>query len=284
MRWLAAALALGAVAMVAGCRDEPDSHRGDSYVALGDSYTSGAGLPRNDPASAFCQRSALNYPHLVAKALDARLTDVSCGGAGTMHATTPQSMGDGTFAPPQLDALGRSTDLVTVGLGYNDFNWYFDLLYGCSSAAPTDPTGHPCQNLRASGEDPEVTTTKIGDQVEATLEAVHDKAPSADVLLVGYPQLVPEKGTCPQLALAKGDYPYVRKMLELLDDNLRRAAEDGDATYVDVYSASKGHDICAGHAAWVNGINAQPGVAAPYHPFARGQRAVADLVLDALRN
>jgi lysophospholipase L1-like esterase len=284
MRWLAAVLALAAVATVAGCRDDSESHRGDTYVALGDSYTSGAGLPRNDPTSKFCQRSAVNYPHLVAKALQAKLTDVSCGGAGTMHATTPQSMGDRTFAPPQLDALSRSTDIVTVGLGYNDFNWYFLLLYGCSSAAPSDPTGHPCKNLRNGGEDHEDTTRKIGDQVQVTLEAVHDKSPFADVLLVGYPQLVPDTGTCPQLALAKGDYPYVRRTLELLDDNLRRAADDADATYVDVYSASKGHDICAGDDAWVNGIDAQPGVAASYHPFARGQRALAELVLDALRD
>jgi lysophospholipase L1-like esterase len=283
MRW--AVLVLAAVTVLAGCKDdEAGSHRGDSYVALGDSYTSGAGMARNDPTSSFCQRSAVNYPHLVAKALGAKLTDVSCGGAGTQHATTPQSMGDGTFAPPQLGALSRSTVIVTVGLGYNDFNWYFDLLYGCTSAAPSDPTGHPCKNLRAGGEDPEVTTRRIGDQVEATLEAVHDKAPFADVLLVGYPQLVPEKGTCPELALATGDYPYVRDMLELLDENLRRAADDADATYVDVYSASKGHDICAGRDAWVNGIDAQLGVAASYHPVARGQRAVAELVLDALRD
>jgi hypothetical protein len=180
--------------------------------------------------------------------------------------------------------VSRSTDIVTVGLGYNDFNWYGDLLFGCSSAAPSDPTGHPCEDLRAGREDPEVTTGKIGAQVEAVLEAVHDKAPHADVLLVGYPQPVPDQGTCPELLLATGDYPYVHEMLELLDDALRRAAEDAGATFVDVYSASKGHDICAGRDAWVEGSEAQPGVAAAYHPFARGQRAVAELVLDALRD
>ncbi len=276
-------MVLAMLATTAGCGNDAGAHDGDSYVALGDSYTSGAGLPKTQSNSPACQRSKLSYPHLVAKQLHAKLVDVSCGGAATAHATDPLILGDGTNVPPQLNAVTRSTDLVTVGLGYNDFGWYFDLLYGCSSAAPSNPTGHPCRDLRAGGEDPRTTTAKIGDQVRTILEAVHERAPSADVLLVGYPQLVPDSGTCPELPLAEGDYPYVHEMLELLDENLRRAAEDADATFVDVYGASDGHDICAGDEAWVSGIVAQAGVAAPYHPFERGQRAVADLVVEALR-
>ncbi len=282
MRWAASAVVLAIIVTTTACDDDADAHEGDSYVALGDSYTSGAGLPKTQPSSLFCQRSTLNYPHLVAKELHADLVDVSCGGAATEQATIPQDVGNGTTAPPQLDAVTRSSDIVTIGFGYNDFNVYFDLLFGCSSAAPGDPSGHPCQDLRAGGDDPRTITAKIGDHVQATLEAVHEQAPSAEVLLVGYPQLVPDSGTCPELPLAEGDYPYVHEMLELLDEALRRAAENADATFVDVYGASDGHDVCAGDEAWVNGIVAQPGVAAPYHPFERGQRAVADLVVEAL--
>ncbi len=56
------------------------------YVALGDSYASGPGIPaqRADPIG--CQRSTHNYPALLAQALGIRdYTDVSCGGARRRH-------------------------------------------------------------------------------------------------------------------------------------------------------------------------------------------------------
>ena len=169
---------------------------------------------------------------------------------------------------------------MTVELGYNDQAWFAGLFSGCVAMAQADPGGHPCQNFPPVGSpDPETTVQVIGKQVLTTLESVQKKAPDARVLLVGYPQLVPASGTCPELPLAAGDYPYVRSMMELLDDELREAADAADVTYVDVLGASDGHDICAGDEAWVNGGTTVPGVATGYHPFERGQRAVADLIL-----
>jgi hypothetical protein len=54
------------------------------YVALGDSYASGPGIPeqRADPVG--CQRSTHNHPALLADAVRIRdYTDVNCGGART---------------------------------------------------------------------------------------------------------------------------------------------------------------------------------------------------------
>ena len=271
---------MAAVLTLGGCASGGEASPVRSYVALGDSFTSGAGLPGE--ASAVCQRSRLAYPALVARTLGARLKDASCGGAATIHATTTQQIA-AVPVPPQLDAVTRSTDLVTVSLGYNDQNWFAGHLFGCTALTPADPGGHPCQDSPAVGRpDPEATAEVIGKQVLATLETVTKKAPDARVLLVGYPQPVPASGTCPELPLATGDYAYVRSMMQLLDDELRRAADSADVTFVDVLGASEGHDICAGDQAWVNGSTALPGVAAEYHPFERGQRAVADLVLAAL--
>ncbi len=63
----------------------------EHYVALGDSYASGPGIPeqRADPIG--CQRSTHNYPALLAQALGIRdYTDISCGGAKTDDMTAPQ--------------------------------------------------------------------------------------------------------------------------------------------------------------------------------------------------
>ena len=124
---LVAAL-LFAVPCLAGCHQGQAARGNDErYVALGDSYTSGAGLPGTRPGAAGCGQSALAYPTLVAKALDVRLTDVSCGGATTE---------DGTEL--QLDAVTRGTDLVTVGLGGNDFAWFLGAMFGCTTIAASD--------------------------------------------------------------------------------------------------------------------------------------------------
>ena len=50
------------------------------YVALGDSYSAASGvLPPDPAASPGCMRSILNYPHDIATATGAQLTDVTCG-------------------------------------------------------------------------------------------------------------------------------------------------------------------------------------------------------------
>lgn len=80
------------------------------YVALGDSYASGPGIPeqRADPIG--CQRSTHNYPALLAQALGIRdYTDVSCGGARTDDMTAPQPVRLGPN-PAQFDALRPDTD------------------------------------------------------------------------------------------------------------------------------------------------------------------------------
>lgn len=280
--WVAAA-----VVVLAGCgSDTSGSGSGDvdpglRYVALGDSYSSGGGIGETDPDSGDCQRSELSYPSLVADELGADLTDVACSAAGTASAYDPQPLPSGGSAPPQLDAVTRRAELVTVGLGYNDSAFFLHLVFGCAQMGPSDPAGDPCR-AATGGSDLGAATAKIGESVRALLEAIHRRAPDAQVLLVGYPQLVPGTGTCPDLPLAAGDYAFVRDGLHSLDDALRQAAADADATFVDVWTASEGHDICAGEDAWVNGSTNRPGVAALYHPFAAGQRGVAELVLDAL--
>ncbi len=281
MRWVGAVLVIALVA--AGCDGGTATREVDHYVALGDSFTSGAGLPLTRRDGFSCGQSSLNYPHLVAEAIEAKLVDVSCGGATTENGAQPQPLG-GESWPPQLNAITKDTDLVTVSLGGNDLAWYLTLMYSCTSAAAEDPTGNPCEKQGTSPEsDLTVLPPQIGARLEALLTEAHRRAPAARVLLVGYPQLVPADGTCRELPLASGDYPFVRAQWEAMDAAMREAAAAAGATYVAVLGPSEGHDICAGADAWVNGFEARPGVAASYHPLASGQAAVAELVEEALQ-
>lgn len=253
----------------------------DEYVALGDSYTAAPLVPPTDTSS-ICLRSGVNYPALVAEAMPGTaLTDVSCSGATTANTVRPQA-GIGGSVPPQFDALTAGTDLVTIGLGGNDESLFANLLGRCTQLAADDPTGSPCEDAAAGGVDFELLQSTIRDNLAEVVRGVRERSPEARVLVIGYPQLVPESGTCDLLPLAAGDYPFARAINEGLNQAARDAAEATDAEYVDVWGPTEGHDICADDP-WINGRITSARTALAYHPLAVEQEAVAELVLETIR-
>lgn len=261
----------------------PTSPPFQRYVALGDSYSAGPLIPTTDLAAG-CARSDHNYPSLVARALRVRtFVDVTCSGARTADLAASQpGFGDATI-PPQLHALDRRTDLVTLGIGGNDLDLFGTVIATCTRLRASDPTGSPCaRQLAAQGPNLQAATATIADHVTTALRAVHRRAPKATVVLVGYPRLAPDRGTCPALPLAVGDYAEGRQIAVSLDRALRRAAHRTGTRYVDMYTASRGHDICSTRP-WVNGKETLRDKALAYHPLAAGMRADAARVLAALR-
>jgi lysophospholipase L1-like esterase len=251
---------------------------------MGDSYSSGPLIPTTDLAGG-CARSDHNYPSLLAAELHVEdFVDVTCSGATTADLAGVQHPFADSSIPPQLDALNKRTDLVTLGIGGNDFNLFATLIYTCSRQRAADPTGAPCaRRLSTTGPDIEADTRTISDRVTAALRTITQRAPDATVVLVGYLRLAPDSGTCPALPLADGDYATGRRFSEALDGALSRAAKRAQVTYVDMYTASRGHDICSSHP-WVNGRTTQRDKALAYHPFAAGMQADADQILAALPN
>ena len=255
------------------------------YVALGDSYTSGPFIPvqRLDPLG--CGRSTANYPSVVSNSLHVgEFTDVSCAGADTTNMTRPQSVPFNGTNQPQLGALRIDTDLVTLGIGGNDYGVFGSLTSTCPGLRASDPTGNPCeQHFNGS-----VTSAidNIGPRVEAVLAAIHERSPNARVLVIGYPRIVPDRGYCADvLPFADGDYAWLNSVEEKLNLTLSDAADaDGKAEYVDTFGPSRGHDACArGGSAWINGKNENIFEAAAYHPLKAGMAGVAAVVLKHLR-
>jgi lysophospholipase L1-like esterase len=261
----------------------PDAtSRYPTYVALGDSYTAAPLVPDTDTSNG-CLRSSNNYPSLVAAAMPGtQLYDVSCSGADTSSMTGVQRTGD-QDQPPQLDALTKDTDLVTLGVGGNDFDLFGTLVGVCPQLRDSDPTGNPCERQLGSSGSDQLTQElpQIRAHVAAVVAGIRERSPHAKVVVVGYPQILPPSGTCPSLlALATGDYAYARR----INLGLAHAVEQGAARadgYVDVFRASAGHDLCSDDP-WINGMNTDVRRALAFHPFAAEQRAVADLLLDQL--
>jgi lysophospholipase L1-like esterase len=212
------------------------------YVALGDSYSAASGVvPPDLTAPVLCLRSSRNYPHVIASATAAELTDVSCGAAETQHFTTAQYPG----IPPQLNAVTADTDLITMTIGGNDSGVFIGALLKCGLAGiSTGGQGSPCKNQYGSSFEDTIRTTTYPSLVSA-LEATRAKAPGAEVAILGYPWILPQSGGCfDKMPVATGDVPYLRSMQATLNDAIRRAAAETGATYVNLNAASEGHDAC----------------------------------------
>lgn len=231
--------------------------RAASYVALGDSFTSGPGIGEQQDGAGFCQRSDSNWPSLLATTKDLELDDVSCVGATT--ADLASTVGSGV-----VDAATR---LVTIGTGGNDSGLFSSLITSCAGG------GDACRPF-VDDRLPRILEQTTRD-IAALLTTVRETAPDATIVLVGYPRIV---GSDACAALGIPDVELLASAEDALDRSLAAAAEQAGEEYVSVREASRGHDACAGPQAWTNGRTAAAGDGISFHPTARGMEAVADLV------
>ncbi|WP_209305255.1 SGNH/GDSL hydrolase family protein [Blastococcus sp. CT_GayMR20] len=212
------------------------------YVALGDSYSAASGVLPPDPTAApQCLRSTGNYPHLIAAATGAQLTDVTCGGADTGDYFEPQYDG----VAPQLEAVGPDAELITMTIGGNDSGVFINSLLQCGQAGvSTLGQGSPCKDRYGSSFEDTVRGTTYPSLVKA-LQAVRAAAPDAEVAILGYPWILPRTGGCfDRMPVAEGDVPYLRGIQTTLNDAVKRAAAATGVTYVNMNKVSEGHDAC----------------------------------------
>jgi lysophospholipase L1-like esterase len=253
-------------------------------VALGDSYTAGALLPVELTARPLgCLRSTKAYPVLVAAALGASLTDAACASAGIQDMTGAQRTDLGTN-PPQLNALAADDSAVLLTLGGDDLG-FLNVLDKCMELSFTDPWGSPCQAYYTRGGTDRLAAAVRAEapKMAAVLADIAVRAPQARIVVVGYPDLFPLSGGCwPAVPITDGDIAYLRGIELQLNAMLAADAKAADATFVDTFTPTIGHDFCQPESVRdVEGL--LPGsLALPFHPNARGQAAIAAAVLAAL--
>ena len=254
-------------------------------VALGDSYTAGALLPLNPlGGAAGCLRSTRAYPVLVAQALHVPLTDVACTSAGVKDMTAPQQTYLGTN-PAQLSALAPDDRTVLLTLGGDDMG-FLNVLKECVELSFTHPSGSPCEAHYTQGGTDQLAASVTTEEpkIAQVLTAIAARAPKARIVVVGYPDMFPQSGGCwPAVPIANGDIAYLRGVEVKINAMLAADAEAAGDTFVNTYTPTTGHDFCAQESDRdVEGV--LPGsLALPFHPNARGQQAMADAVLAALK-
>jgi lysophospholipase L1-like esterase len=258
------------------------------YVALGDSYTSGPLVLPHDQTFVpqDCGQSTRNYPHLVAALLNADVfRDVSCGSATIDDFYTPQTgLPAGGTNAAQFDALIANVDAVTVGIGGNDIG-FVGFATNCIQPTPAELGGQPCTPANAGPND--AMSQKIAaliPKLGAALDEIHRRAPHAAVLVVSYPDALPDDGVgCyPYLPILNSDMPYLVSKFKEMNSALQSAASAHNASYVDIYSSSIDHDACKPPGlAWVNGAVLVP-PSFPAHPNDFSFLNSAPIVADAI--
>ncbi|MGW7442691.1 SGNH/GDSL hydrolase family protein [Kitasatospora sp. NPDC054795] len=279
------------------------------WTALGDSYTAGVIVATGDETEPRdgCARTVDSYPEILRRDLGSlvALRNVSCSGAttGSVDTGAQSPLGrplpplgtdpNGPYpsVPPQIDAVDPATDLVTVGIGGNDLG-FAEILKSCIELGAVQlGRGTPCKN-KFDASLPDRLNRLRGDY-SRMLTALHAKAPSARVLTVGYPHLVPEDAALCQYGnplqfgtFTTGDLAWARTaLLEPLNALIAQDTAARGDTFVNLYPASAGHSVCdADH--WLDGVltSVIPLEYAVVHPNALGQAHTAALIEDALLN
>jgi lysophospholipase L1-like esterase len=243
--------AFGAASLAAGSLvwPVPAAAAAPSYVALGDSYSSGTGAGDYDSASGSCTRSANAYPKLWAAAhKTSSFKFVACSGATTA-----------TVASGQLGALSSSTTLVSISVGGNDAG-FADVMQTC-----VIKTTSACTSKVAEAET--FMKNTLPGRLDSIYGKIRAKAPSARVVVLGYPRLYKIVDVCVGLDNTK------RKALNHAADTLAsvtaKAVARAGFTWSDVRDEFSGHELCSGDD-WLNSVTIP--LDSSYHPTARGHR------------
>ncbi|MGY0487487.1 SGNH/GDSL hydrolase family protein [Streptomyces sp. WG-D5] len=244
------ALAVAAALTGATVAQASDTAAATGYVALGDSYSSGVGAGSYDSASGSCKRSTKAYPALWAAAHSpSSFNFTACSGART-----------GDVIANQLGPLGTGTGLVSLSVGGNDAG-FADVMTTCVLYSEAT-----CLS-RINEARTYVTSTlpgKLGD----VYSAITLKAPSARVVVLGYPRFYKLSGTC-VAGLSENERSAINSAADLLNSTIKQNAQARGFTFGDVTTTFAGHEICSG-SSWLHSVN-WTNIGESYHPTATGQ-------------
>jgi lysophospholipase L1-like esterase len=254
-----------------------------TWVGLGDSFAAGPLIPNQSLSPLGCLRSDNNFAHKAAAQLGYTLVDVSCSGARTDHMTQPQSTDAGTN-PPQFDALTSTTDTVTLQIGGNDIG-FSEILQNCVTLNPFD--GCKDEYVVNGVDTISQRIANTAPKIAATLQGIHTRSPAARVFVVNYAAILPHTGSLgcwPQVPIAFSDVSYLRSKQQELNAMLATQSAANNATLVNDYTASIGHDACKSSSVrWVEPL-VPTNPAAPFHPNLNGMTGIAGVVAATVGN
>lgn len=256
-------------------------------VALGDSYTAGTGAGAAErPDGVDCWESHPGYVDIVAKTGRVDLVvNAACHGA--VLSTASPAYDSGIYTPTVQEQLlglvgsgklSPNTDLVSITAGANDLG--FSRVLGI--CAFYDQTA--CQTAVAQATSPAALASLTAGLVQ-TYDAIHEAAPNARIVVLGYPLLFDPSSTFAPIPVA--NQALINQATLGVNATISAAVDTANSLYG---TAARYVDVTArfaGHAAnsldpW---LQLDPNnFAADYnfHPNAAGHRAYASALLTAI--
>ncbi|GFH79814.1 lipase 1 [Streptomyces gougerotii] len=162
----------------AGAAAAADTQAAGGYVALGDSYSSGVGAGSYDSGSGDCRRTPKAYPALWGRRQLARQFRLR----GLLGAKT------GDVLANQLGPLNSSTGLVSLTIGGNDAG-FADVMTTC--VLKSEAT---C--VARVNEAKAFVESSLPAKLDSVYSQIRSKAPSANVVVLGYPRFYKLNGSC----------------------------------------------------------------------------------------
>jgi hypothetical protein len=250
-RWMTVAVAVASflgVSTLAGAATAFGQDAATGYVALGDSYSSGLGSGDYGD-SGDCKRSSKAYGQQWATANSPASFDfTACSGART-----------GDVLSDQLGPLSSSTGLVSISIGGNDAG-FADTMQACVLQ------GESVCLSKIDDAKSYITGTLPG-QLDGVYDAISKRAPSAKVVVMGYPRMYKLNGDC-NAGLSEKSREAVNSASDTLNDTIAKRAADHGFSFGDVRDTFAGHEICSGDS-WLHSVTVPVGES--YHPTADGQ-------------
>jgi lysophospholipase L1-like esterase len=271
---------------------------GETYVALGDSYSAGVGAspylsnaatippvdtltvikpPSNVDYISDCKRSTKSYAALLAtefgqaEGFIESFTFAACSGATTTE-----------VLQRQWAALGPETSLVSLTIGGNDIK-FADAMAECANPLVLFPD---CQGK--INKSLQILRDDLPKKLADTYTTILSQAPNARLKVLGYPKLFDEQGTCSIVEKVFNPSPEKRREMndaaEELSQAIHAAVADvgGKIQFIDVQPQFDGHGICGPDPYLTEPVNNLTSASDSYHPNAKGYDAYKHALQTAL--
>lgn len=181
-----------------------------TVTAIGDSYLAGIGAG-DYTTSAGCRRSQRSAPALLARSVTAHLVDLTCPGGTIIDSSR------------RAPAMSPDTDVVIIQAGGNDIG-FAALAGACFLAGSSTCLSQVREGHRRL---PAVRRGMLG-----LVRQIRLTAPTADVIVLGYPRLLGSTEQCRSL-LDPIRVRAVNRLQRTLDRVIRSAGRTGGATFLD---------------------------------------------------
>lgn len=220
-----------------------------SYVALGDSYSSGTGTRSYLDDGTPCQRSVYAYPSLIASAKGYALNFRACSGAKVPDVRNTQ-----------LSALSSTTSYVTISVGGNDAG-FSGVLTTCA-----EPWWMSDCNAVIDKAQAYIKNTLPG-ALAGLYGDIRSRAPHAKVVVVGYPHLFNGEDCNAGTWFSPAEESRLNATADLLNSKTSAAAGAAGFTFSNPTNRFTGHAVCD-DVEWLNGLS-NP-TSESYHPNRSG--------------